>query len=395
MTAGLSGITVVDLTQGVSGPFATRLMAQMGARVIKVERPGSGDIIRFWDDIVHGMCSGHAWVNPGKESIELNLKEATGRDILKLLIAKADILIENFVPGTMSGWGLDYPTIKAIRPDIIFCHISGFGQDGPYSDRSALDLIIQGESGLIPTNGPPEQAAKISIPVCDLAGSMFALTGILEALFHRQRTGVGQELEVSLLEAVMTWTGYFPYIYWYSGKVPERVGLHHHTMAPYGPYACSDGRNVIVAAGAGASAMWSAFCNAIERPEIFDDARFVNNARRLANRVELDEIVGNAIGSKDLAYWLDRFHSFGIPSGALNTIAQALEHPVLRERKFIKEVSSAVGQVKVMDLPSRSSAYKSVNDKGPPLLGEHTQAILRELGIVKDDLGELKETGAV
>jgi itaconate CoA-transferase len=295
MAAGLAGLTVVDLTQGVSGPFATRLLSQMGARIIKIERPGSGDLIRFWDDIVHGMCSGHAWVNPGKESVALDLKSEAGRAVLYKLIVKADILIENFVPGTVDGWGLSYEEVRRLKPDIIYCHISGFGQTGPYSDRSALDLIIQGESGLILTNGTPDEPAKISVSLCDIAGSMYSLTAMLEALYHRERTGEGQNIEVSLLESVLTWTGYFPYMHWYGGRLPQRVGMHHHTMAPYGPYPCADGRSVVVAAGAGHTEMWNKFCQAIEREDLFDDARFTSNALRLQNRADLDARIIDAL----------------------------------------------------------------------------------------------------
>jgi itaconate CoA-transferase len=395
MTAGLSGITVVDLTQGVSGPFATRLLSQMGARVIKVERPGSGDLIRFWDDIVHGMCSGHAWVNPGKESVALDLKKEAGLEVLKRLIAQADVLIENFVPGTLESWGLTYETIKAIRPDIVFCQISGFGQDGPYRDRAALDLIVQGEAGLILTNGTADEPAKISVSLCDIAGSMYATIGILEALFHRQRTGRGQQLEVSLLESVLTWTGYFPYMFWYGGKLPKRVGLHHHTMAPYGPYPCRDGKQVIVAAGAGHVEMWRKFCEAIDRTDMFEDPLFATNVLRLANRAKLDENICEAIVRHDRPYWLDRFHKFGIPSGAMNDLGEAISHPAIEARGFVKEVDSAVGKVKVFDFPPQSSETQSVNDLGPPVLGEHTARVLAQFGYSKSEIQAMRNDGVI
>lgn len=394
-SASLNGITVVDLTQGVSGPFATRLLSQMGARIIKIERPGSGDLIRFWDDIVNGMCSGHAWVNPGKESVALDLKQQDGRAVLRQLIAKADVLIENFVPGTVDGWGLSDAEVKAINPDIIYCHISGFGQDGPYRDRSALDLIIQGEAGLIMTNGTPQEPAKISVSLCDLAGSMYATIGILQALFHRQRTGRGQELEVSLLDSVLTWTGYFPYMYWYGNKLPQRVGLHHHTMAPYGPYPCGDGKMVIVAAGGGHIEMWRKFCQAIECPDLFDDPQFATNALRLVNRAQLDERICAATTQHDRPWWLERFHAFGIPAGAMNDLSEALAHPALEARQFIKEVDSAVGKVKVFDFPPRSSEFEAVNKLGPPVLGEHTHRVLVEMGYGEEAINAMRERGVV
>jgi crotonobetainyl-CoA:carnitine CoA-transferase CaiB-like acyl-CoA transferase len=395
MAGGLAGLTVVDLTQGVSGPFATRLLSQMGARIIKIERPGSGDLIRFWDDIVHGMCSGHAWVNPGKESVALDLKSQAGRDVLHKLIAKADILIENFVPGTVDAWGLSYDEVKQLKPDIIYCHISGFGQTGPYRDRSALDLIIQGESGLILTNGTPEQPAKLSVSLCDIAGSMYSLTAMLEALYHRERTGEGQNIEVSLLESVLTWTGYFPYMHWYGGRLPQRVGLHHHTMAPYGPYPCADGKSVVVAAGAGHTEMWQKFCQAIGREDMFDDPRFTSNSLRLQNRADLDAQIVDAFSKGDRDYWLDQFHRFGIPAGALRDLAEALSHPAIEARGFVKEVDSAVGKVKAFDFPPQSTAYGSVNDLGPALLGEHTRAVLAEFGYTDADIDMLDRSGVV
>ncbi len=395
MSVALDGITVLDLTQGVSGPFATRLLSQMGARVIKVERPGGGDIIRFWDDIVQGMCSGHAWVNPGKESLALDLGTARGRDILMDLVKRVDVMIENFVPGSLEKWGLDAKVLRATNPRLIFCRVSGFGQEGPYRDRAALDLIVQGEAGLILTNGTPEEPAKISLSVCDLAGSMYSTIAIMEALFHRERTGEGQEIQVALLDSILTWTGYFPYMYWYRDKLPERVGVHHHTMTPYGPYPTKDDRMVIVAAGAGSRPAWEKFCKAIERPELVDDPEYASNTLRLANRAALDAIVTAAIRVHDRTYWLERFHQFGIPAGAMNDLGEALAHPRVKSRGFIKQVDSTVGKVNVFDFPPQFSDIESVNKLGPPALGEHTRSILAELGLGPAEIAELEVSHVV
>jgi len=395
MSIALAGITVLDLTQGVSGPFATRLLSQMGARIIKVERPGGGDIIRFWDDIVQGMCSGHAWVNPGKESLALDLGTPRGREILLQLVERVDVMIENFVPGSLEKWGLTAEMLRAANPRLIFCRVSGFGQEGPYRDRAALDLIVQGEAGLILTNGTPEEPAKISLSVCDLAGSMYSTMAILEALFNRERTGQGQEIQVALLDSILTWTGYFPYMYWYRGKLPERVGVHHHTMTPYGPYPTKDGRMVIVAAGAGSRPAWEKFCNAIEHPELVDDPAYASNQLRLNNRAQLDAKVSDAIRLHDREYWLERFHQFGIPAGAMNDLGEALNHPRVTSRGFIKEVDSAVGKVKVFDFPPQFSDIESVNKLGPPALGEHTRAILAELGVAKSEIESLERDRVV
>lgn len=396
MSIGLAGIKVVDLTQGVSGPFATRLLSQMGARIIKVERPGVGDLIRGWDTIVNGMCSGHAWVNPGKESLALDLKSETGRAILLELVKDADVLIENFVPGTMEDWGFTYDKFKALNPRLVYCRISGFGQEeGSYRNRSALDLIIQGEAGLILTNGSPQEPAKISLSLCDISGSMYATIGILEALFHRTTSNEGQEIQVALLDSIMTWTGYFPYMFWHGGKLPERVGLHHHTMAPYGPYPTKGGKMVIVAGGAGQKAHWLRFCEAIHRPKLAEDPKFETNALRLENREEMDQQICAAMTEYDRDYWLARFHEFGFPSGAMNDLGEALDHPRIKARGLIKEVDSAVGKVKVFDFPPQFSKLESVNKLGPPALGEHTQSILAELGLSVEKIAALQQAKVV
>ena len=395
MKAALEGITILDLTQGVSGPFATRLLSQMGARVIKIERPGGGDIIRFWDTYVNGMCSGHAWVNPGKESLALDLGTEEGRGILLQLVERADILIENFVPGTLEKWGLTYDVLKARNQKLLFCRISGFGQSGPYKDRAALDLIVQGEAGLIPTNGTPNHPSKLSLSVCDISGSMYAAIGILGALHHRNQTGEGQKIEIALLDAILTWTGYFPYMYWYRDELPQRVGLHHHTMTPYGPYTAKDGEDVILAAGSGHKAMWKRFCEAIHRTDLIEHPDFDSNGTRMQNREKVDQEVGGAIAKYDRAYWLERFHEYGIPAGALNNLGQALHHPRVEFRGLVKEVDSAFGKVKVFDFPPQFSTLESVNKLGPPVVGEHTQAVLEELGISRAEIEALEQHGIV
>lgn len=397
MNAVLDGVLVVDITQGVSGPFCTRILSQLGARVIKVERPGHGDLVREWDSIVNGMCSGHAWVNPGKESVALDLSTSSGQRGLRALVSQADVLVENFVPGTLERWGLDEPTLLSWRENLVYCRISGFGQRGPYSDRSALDLIIQGETGLLLTNGSPDAPAKISVSIADIAGSMYAATSILASLLAQDPARSGrsgaQVIDIALFDALLSWSGYFPYMYWYGGRVPGRVGLNHHTMFPYGPYRCRDDRMIVVAAGAGSMKQWRRFCECLEMPELADSELYSTNEARMARKAELQAIVEAAFEKQDSAYWLKRFHAGGVPSGALNDIAEALDHPRVRHRGLVKEVDSYAGAVRVLDFPAEFSGAQTVNRLGPPDVGEHTESVLREFGLTDEEVREVLKAG--
>lgn len=388
-------LTVLDLTQGVAGPLTTRLLSQMGARIIKVERPGLGDIIRGWDAHVDGMSSGHTWVNPGKESIAVDLRDEAGQSIVRQLAESADVVVANFVPGTLERWNLGPNDLIALNSRLVVCLISGYGQEGPYSDRSALDLIIQAETGLISTNGTEEQPAKISLSVADLSGAMYATIAILQALLHREHSGDGQVIDLALFDAVMTWTGYFPYMQWYQQATPGRVGLHHHTMFPYGAYETSDDRHVILAAGAGGMEHWRRFCTAIDRLDLIDRPEYTTNGSRLAHRDVLDPAVKSAIRAQPLAHWLERFHVAGIPAGAMNDFAAALEHPVLKHRGLQIEVPGRTEPILAFDYPPQFSTITHVNELGPPEVGEHTVRIVTELGMSPEKIRQLLSTGVI
>ncbi|MBU2667188.1 CoA transferase [Actinoplanes bogorensis] len=394
--SGLDGVTVLDLSQGVSGPFSTRLLAQMGARVIKVERPGTGEIIRDWDTNVNGMSSGHAWVNPGKESLTLNLKSPEGQDALLALVGKATILIENYVPGTLDEWGLTRDRMVEHNPELILCRISGFGQTSASASRPALDLIIQGEAGLISTNGTEENPAKLSMSVVDLSGSMYATIAMLLAVLEKRSGRTGPiDIDIPLFDTVMSWTGYFPYMWWYQQREPGRVGLNHHTMFPYGPYEAGDGRWLIIAAGAGSWAQWSRFCTTIDAEFLLSEEQYATNDLRLANRDELQDKLVTLFKRQDREQWLARFQAAGIPAGALNSFGEAMEHERVAERGLVRTVESAAGSTKTFDFPPLISGFEPVNRLGPPAVGEHTASVLAEIGLTPEQIAELSRRGIV
>ena len=393
MAASLDDIKVVDLTQGLSGPLCTRNLAHMGADVIKIERPDGGDMTRYWDTIVNGHCSGFTFTNANKRSVAVNLKTEQGQQIIKDLAKDADVLVENFVPGTLGAWGLDYESLRESNPGLVYCSISGYGQDGPYAKRAAFDLMIQGESGLISTNGTPEDAAKVSISICDIAAAMYATVAIVSALYYRKEHAVGQYIDIAMLDCIMNWMGYFPYMYWYKNEQPKRVGMHHHTMAPYGPYVAGDGEYIIIGAGTGGFPLWAKFCNTIQRQDLTDDPRFATNELRLENRAVLDDLVTQAFSVRPADYWVEQLSEAGIPCGKLNDLAGALNHPQAIHRELYTEVDSTIGPVKMVDFPIRMSEAEHKWQFGPPLLGEHTREVLQSLGYSESDIADWKASG--
>lgn len=395
MTPPLKGILVVDFTQGVSGPYCTRMLSQLGARVIKVERPDRGDTIRGWDTNVMGMCSGHVWVNPGKESLALDLKSERGRAISLQLIEKCDVVIANYVPGALERMALGVDVMQEANPRAVICQISGFGQDGPYRDRSALDFIIQGETGMLQTNGTPEEAAKLSISAADISGSMYAFSSILAGLYQREQTGKGDVIDVAMYDTLMSWSGYFPYLHWYQNREPGRVGMGHHTLFPYGPYETADGQAVIIAAGGDSTDRWKNFCTVLGRSDLVDHPDYRTNTLRLQNREVLDKLIRDAMLKMSRDEWIPLFDAVGIPAGAMNEFSQGMEHPRMEWAQMVKEVPSSVGDVKVLDFPVKFGTFSTVNELGPPEIGENTDDILVELGYSGEERAALESDGVV
>jgi len=372
----LEGVTVVAIEQAVAAPFATRQLADLGARVIKVERPETGDFARAYDETVHGQSSHFVWLNRNKESLVLDLK--TEGAVLEALLAKADVFVQNLAPGAADRLGLDAETLRARHPRLIVCGISGYGSSGPYRSKKAYDLLVQCEAGVVSVTGTPEAPAKAGIPVADIAAGMYAYSGVLSALYERERTGEGSSFEVSMLDALGEWAG-FPYYYTnYGGSPPPRNGARHAAISPYGPYTAGDGAVVFI--GVQNEREWSALCgNVLRQPELAEDPRFARNSLRVEHDGELTEIVEKALAGSSASEVEQRLDDAGIASARMRTMAEFAEHPQLAARGRWGEVETPGGPVTALlppvEVPGREPRLDPV-----PALGEHTVAIRRELG---------------
>jgi crotonobetainyl-CoA:carnitine CoA-transferase CaiB-like acyl-CoA transferase len=373
----LKGVTVVAIEQAVAAPFATRQLADLGARVIKIERPGTGDFARAYDETVYGQSSHFVWLNRNKESLALDVK--TDGAVLEALLAKADVFVQNLAPGAADRLGLGAETLRARHPRLIVCGISGYGSSGPYRNKKAYDLLVQCEAGVVSVTGTSEAPAKSGIPVADIAAGMYVYSGVLSALYERERTGVGSSFEVSMLDALGEWAG-FPYYYTnYGGSPPPRNGARHAAISPYGPYTAGDGAVVFI--GVQNEREWSALCeNVLLQPELAADPRFARNSLRVEHDGELIEIIEKALAASSASEVEKRLDDAGIASARMRTMAEFAEHPQLAARERWGEVATPEGPVTALlppiEVPGREPRLDPV-----PALGEHTAAILRELGL--------------
>jgi crotonobetainyl-CoA:carnitine CoA-transferase CaiB-like acyl-CoA transferase len=384
----LAGVKILAFEQVLSGPFATCLLADMGAEVIKVERPGVGDVIRSWDSVVKGLSSGYVWLNRNKRSLTVDVKKDKGRKIIQDLAMRSDIFFENYAPGVAGRLGFGYETLSEINPRLIYCSLSGYGQDGPYRDVKAYDLLIQGEAGIIATTGYPDKPARAGIAIADIASGMYAAIGILLALYQREKTGAGQMIDVSMFDSIVSWLGYFPHHFWHAGEEPARVGMRHHYVTPYGPYLAGDGQYVNLAVASAAD--WEVFCRkVIEKPELLDDPRFATVEGRRKNRGELEETIEKLFLEKDHKHWLEQLKNADLPYGIVRGIAQVLAHPQVVARKLIREAEAPVGKIPVVANALKMSASEARYDR-IPALGEDSEAILRELGYDNPAIESLK-----
>ena len=378
-TAGslpLEGITVVALEQAVAAPFATRQLADLGARVIKVERPGDGDFARGYDETVKGLSSYFAWLNRGKESVTLDLKEPADRALVDALLLGADVFVQNLAPGAVRRLGLDTDALRARYPRLITCSISGYGPEGPYRTKKAYDLLVQCEAGLVSVTGTPESPAKVGISVADIAAGMYAYTGVLTALYERERTGSGTVVDVAMLDALGEWTSQ-PYLYaFYGGTPPPRTGARHASISPYGPYRAGDGRQVFI--GVQNEREWAVLCtDLLGRPDLVGDPRFARNSSRVAHDAELRVLLEDALrplGGDEVTARLDEL---GIANARLRTMHEFAEHPQLAARNRWREVDSPVGPVRSL-LPPVTVAGREAAMGPIPDVGQHTEAVRAE-----------------
>ncbi len=384
----LDGVRILAFEQVLSGPFATSLLADMGAEVIKVERPGTGDVIRSWDSVVKGLSSGYVWLNRNKRSMTVDVKKPAGRRILQDLAARADIFFENYAPGVAGRLGLGYEELNRLNRRLIYCSLSGYGQDGPYRDVKAYDLLIQGEGGIIATTGYPDKPARAGIAIADIASGMYAAIGILLALYQREKTGEGQLIDVSMLDSIVSWLGYFPHHYWHAGEEPARVGMRHHYVTPYGPYLAGDGEYVNLAVASVSD--WEVFCRkVIEQPALLEDPRFASVEGRRKNRGELEETIEKIFLQHDHRHWLERLKQAELPHGIVRGIAQVLAHPQVAARRLIREADSPVGKVPVIANALKMSASEARYDRIPGL-GEDSDAVLHEIGYGDAEIAALR-----
>jgi len=389
----LSGVRVLAFEHAAAGPFGTHILADMGAEVIKIERPGTGDLVRGWDEAVRGQSSSYVWVNRAKRSITLNVKSASGRAIAQRLADRSDVFLTNFAPGVADGVGLGYEELHARNPRLVYCSVTGYGLDGPYRDVKAYDLLIQGESGVLASTGYPDAPAKVSLPLCDVAGGTFAALGIALALYQRERTGEGQLIDISMFEATLAGMGPYLLRYWGLGEEPGRVGMHHHYIVPYGPFMARDGHYVSLAVASAHD--WEAFCRIVlEQPDLLEDERFATGPGRLQHRGEVEHAVEQAFMERDSDAWFRRLEAAGLPYGRVRGMAEVLAHPQVVARRLIREIESPAGPIPTMESPLHMSG--SPVAQGPlPALGADTEGVLGEVGYSEGEIAAFRREGAI
>jgi len=392
-SAPLAGITVVSIEQAVAAPFATRQLADLGARVVKVERPGSGDFARGYDRTVKGLASYFVWLNRGKQSLSLDLKDPAAAEVLDRLLADADVFVQNLAPGAAARMGLSADRLRDRDPRLIVCDVSGYGSSGPFAQRRAYDLLVQCETGVLSVTGTPEQPAKVGISVADISGGMYAYSSILSALYARERTGVGASLEVSLFDSLSEWMSQPMYYAMYTGAPPERTGTSHATISPYGTFRTGHGGAVQLAVQN--EREWVRLCDRVlDRAELAVDPRFVSNADRVARRPELTAEIEAALAGFEGDEVLRRLDAAQIANGSFNTVTDLLEHPQLEQSGRWTEIATPAGPVRALRPPARIAGFEAPMG-AVPAVGEHTDSVLADLGYDDAAIARWRASGVV
>ena len=389
----LEGITVASLEQAVAAPFATRHLADLGARVIKIERPKVGDFARDYDRTVKGMASHFVWLNRGKESLTLDVKHPKAKDILSRLIERADVFIQNLAPGAASRLGLAADGLLKKHPRLVVCDISGYGDSGPYARKKAYDLLVQSEAGVLSVTGTADTPSKVGISIADIATGVYAYSGILTALYRRERTGQGGRVEVTMLEALAEWMGYPLYYAHFGGSAPPRTGPDHATIVPYGRFGTGDGKSVML--GLQNEREWATFCEKVlGQPALATDARYDTNFKRNERREEVTALVNRVFASSTAEQVVAKLDAAGIANARINSPEELWQHAQLRARGRWREVETPVGPIPAL-LPPATLAGSDARMEPIPAIGEHTEKILGELGLPAVEIAALEADGAV
>ena len=393
MTRPLDGITLVALEQAVAAPFATRQLADLGARVIKIERPGVGDFARDYDQTVKGQSAYFVWLNRSKESLTLDVKHARAAEILERLIGNADVFIQNLAPGAAGRLGLDAATLLAKHPRLIVCDVSGYGDSGPYAHKKAYDLLVQSEAGVLSVTGTPETQTKVGISIVDISAGMYAYSGILTALYQREKTGKGTRVDVTMFESLAEWMSHPLNYTHFGGKPPQRSGPDHATIVPYGRFKCGDGAYVML--GIQNEREWAKFCaGVLGMPGLATDDKYINNTKRTSRRAEVVALIEEVFSRMKAEEVVARLDAADIANARINTPQEVWDHPQLKARDRWREVGSPAGPLPVLLPPVTMPEFEARLDP-IPAIGEHTDRVLADIGYSAADIAELRKTAAV